>query len=84
MRADFFVAYGSPVNLPLPFHRLSFPIPFASQTAQRDPESSAIMSALDLYFMEENGGRFKTTLVYMPYILLRVKVRSGSLREDNK
>ena len=45
----------------------------------KDTESNLIRSAVDYYFMQENGARFKVALPYWPYFYIRVKARAWYL-----
>jgi len=42
-------------------------------TVFRDPESNQCKSAVDYYFLKEDGSRFKVCLPYKPYFFLRVQ-----------
>ena len=43
----------------------------------KDTESNLIRSAVDYYFMQENGARFKVALPYWPYFYIRVKASAA-------
>jgi DNA polymerase epsilon subunit 1 len=47
----------------------------------RDPEWPAGRSAIDYYFLEEDGGYFKAAMVYSPYFLVKCKPRTEQLVE---
>jgi DNA polymerase epsilon subunit 1 len=40
-----------------------------------DRESGQLVSAVDCYFMCQDGGMFKAKVTYAPYFYLRCKVR---------
>lgn len=44
------------------------------QTTVTDKDGSNSRAALDLYFLEDTGSRFKSTVIYEPYFLLCCKV----------
>ena len=56
------------------FHRLANKTYQTKQTVYRDAENH-VRSAVDFYFMEEDGGRFKVAFPYLPYFFIKVKVR---------
>lgn len=43
-------------------------------TIVKDPEWTSGRSAVDFYFLEEDGGYFKATLKHSPYFYLKCKV----------
>ena len=42
------------------------------------------MSAVDFYFIEEDGKRFKATLPFEPYFYIRVKKVSGAVGKGER
>lgn len=46
------------------------------QTLLRDPDHPTGRAAVDYYFIEDDGGLFKTTMEYEPYFCISCKVRS--------
>lgn len=54
------------------------PLPACFQADVYD-ESKRLVSAVDFYFIEEDGGRFKATLPYQPYFYIATK--KGTERE---
>lgn len=49
--------------------------PAGLQTMAEDRDSGQLVSAVDCYFMCQDGGMFKAKVVYAPYFYVQVKVR---------
>jgi hypothetical protein len=49
--------------------------PSCLQTMAEDRDSGQLVSAVDCYFMCQDGGMFKAKVVYAPYFYVQVKVR---------
>ena len=49
------------------------PHPFSALQSDVLDEEKRLVSALDLFFVEEDGSRFKVSLPYQPYIYVQAK-----------
>jgi hypothetical protein len=47
------------------------------QTMAEDRDSGQLVSAVDCYFMCQDGGMFKAKVVFAPYFYVQVKVGAG-------
>lgn len=51
---------------------------FSSQTLIHAEDSSRGLSAVDYYFIQDDGEMFKATIPYEPYIFVSTKVLFGN------
>jgi len=51
------------------------PLP-TRQASHEDKDSGQVVSAVDCYFMCQDGSMFKARVLHAPYFYLQVKVRS--------
>jgi DNA polymerase epsilon subunit 1 len=54
-------------------------LPVFSHQADILDENQRLVSAVDFYFIEEDGKRFKATLPFEPYFYIRVKKVSDAV-----
>jgi hypothetical protein len=65
------------INQPKPRPRPAPSCPARPQASHEDKDSGQVVSAVDCYFMCQDGSMFKARVLHAPYFYLQVKVRGG-------